>query len=151
MSYFCRYIDKLRRRHEHDGTAEAETWFTRLKTFFLCAPEKGLGLWLGSMSMYFLYLLSATVNHYASLKHEHITNDYTNGIAGFQTVHPLDLGGNSFVYEDRVLYFVVCGLYLACVVSWVWLVWFCTDPGIIDTRDANFEEVRYVFFFHKVI
>jgi hypothetical protein len=109
---------------------------------FLRAPEKGLGLWVGSMAMYFLYLASATVDGYTRHKHEKINNDYTGGVAGFHTINPLDLGGNSFVDFDYYLYYIVCGLYIFCVVAWVKLVWFSTDPGIIDTRDENFEEVR---------
>lgn len=93
------------------------------------------------MAMYLLYLLSATLNYYSEQRHDSINNRYTNGVAGFHTVNPLDLAGNSFVEHDFVLYLVVCGLFVACVFSWVYLVWYCTDPGIIDTRNANFDEV----------
>jgi hypothetical protein len=146
-----RYIYGLQQRQLADMETATEltpppvpTSYMRFKNFFLAAPEKGLGLWLGTMLMYFLYLLSATANHYRSVHHEHINNEYTGGVAGFHTVSPLDLGAQSFVYHDRVLYYVVCALYATCVVAWVRMVWFCTDPGIIDTRDANFEEVSVV-------
>lgn len=155
-SVVCRYIDQLRHRQ---AALAAEnpcpeppqplTRCARLKQFILCAREKGLGLWLGSALMYFLFLLSATINHYRTMGHSdvnNINNDYTKGIGGFHTVSPLDLGGQSFVYHDRVLYYIVCGLFMASVIAWTKLVWFCPDPGIIDTRDANFEEVKTYLF-----
>jgi hypothetical protein len=108
---------------------------------FLRAPEKGLGLWLGTMAMYFLYLASASIDGFTRERHKKINNDYTGGVAGFHTINPLDLGGNSFVDYDYVLFYVVCGLFISCAVAWVKLVWFSTDPGIIDTRDQNFDEV----------
>jgi len=73
---------------------------------------------------------------------------YTEGQHGYHTFNPLDLGALSFVQEDFVLYCVVCGLYVLCVAMWVKLVYFDYDPGIVDTRDVNFEEVsmRTVFY-----
>lgn len=107
---------------------------------FLNAPEKGLGLWLGTMLMFFLYLLGVSLNEYAQGQHETMNKDYTHG-GGFKTINPVDLGGNSFVKDDFILYIIVCCLFITCVVAWVYLVWFATDPGIIDTRDENFDEV----------
>ena len=114
---------------------------------FLNAPEKGLGLWIGTASMFFLYLLGVSLNEYAQQHHQDMDKDYTNG-GGFKTINPVDLGGNSLVRDDFILYIIVCSLFVLCVVSWVKLVWYSTDPGIIDTRDENFDEVGaaiYIF------
>ena len=108
---------------------------------FLRAPEKGLGLWAGSMVMYLLYLLCATVDEFYRGGHKHIKNEYTDGAHGFHTLNPLDLGGTSYVQEDFILYCVVCGLFVLCTALFVRLVYCSDDPGIVDTRDINFEEV----------
>lgn len=137
-----RYLDKDKLREVSDNS-RGQADLSRPSTLkaFLRAPEKGLGLWLGSMAMYLLYLLSATLNEFYHGPHKHISNIYTRGAQGFHTLNPLELGGNSFTEHDFLLYLIVCGLFVTISVLWTKLVWFNYDPGIIDTRDQNFDEV----------
>ena len=147
---YCRYLDKDKHREVSDNS-RGQSDLIRPSTLkaFLRAPEKGLGLWLGSMVMYLLYLLSATIDEYYEGGHKHVNNIYTEGAQGFHTLNPLDLGGNTFVDHDFVLYLIVCGLFVTSIILWVKLVWFNSNPGIIDTRDQNFDEVSHCVLYGR--
>jgi len=139
---YHRHLDQQRIREANDPSRSlSDTVRTSTLQAFLRAPEKGLGLWVGCMIMYLLYLLSATVVEFYRGGNKHIDNQYTEGRHGYHTFNPLDLGALSFVQEDFELYCVVCGLFVLCVTMWVKLVYFDYDPGIVDTRDVNFEEI----------
>ena len=137
-----RYLDQQRQCEVSDNSRDQadQSPPSTLKAL-LRAPEKGLGLWLGTMTIYLVYLFCAVFDFYQGRKVDKINNTYTKGVGGFHTVNPLDLGAMSFVGQDSELFLVVCGLFLACVLLWLRLVWLCRDPGIVDTRDQNFEEV----------
>jgi hypothetical protein len=145
--FFFSYLGKDVRREVSDNSRNQvdqlrSSWIKSL----LHAPEKGRGLWLGNMTILFLYLVCATISHYYSYKHidedTATTNRYTHGVAGFHSMNPLTLGGFSFIQHDFILYLIVCGLLLKSVALFAKLTCWCTDPGIIDTRDQNFDEVH---------
>ena len=94
--------------------------------------------------MLVLYLICATVNHYYKQGRQwNRSEQYSSKIqaADFHVTNPLDLGGFSFIANDFVLYVIVCGLCILSIISWIKLVWFDSDPGIIDSRDQSFDEV----------
>ena len=55
--------------------------------------------------------------------------------------NPFGIGGLSAAYEDYPLFIVVCYFALITFVLWVNIVWVNTDPGLVDTRGKNFDEV----------
>lgn len=62
----------------------------------------------------------------------------------FNVEDPLDIKGVSGAKNDPYLFMVTCILTILCTILWVKLVWIDNDPGIINTRSQDFEEVYMI-------
>lgn len=106
----------------------------------LSCPEKGLGMWLGSITVYSVYLVSCLfwAEFGAGKRYK---------ISGSSTVvrlhDPLGLGGVDGEVDDTYLFWSILSLLVLAAAAWLKLAWLDTDPGIIDTRNENFEEVIF--------
>lgn len=89
--------------------------------YIIYAPEKYLGLWLGSFTMTFFYLCncinSATV------------------ATGF-----LEIQTGSAYSKFQALFWINATFFLICVVLWVFIVWLKRNPGIVQNRKDSFEK-----------
>lgn len=109
---------------------------------FVHSQERGLGLWVSSMIVYAVYLVTSYFHT------EHHKNafpmDYTDPLKGFQHVDPKNLfhiegisggmHGSWFLYSSFLCFFV-------SIFTWWKLVWWDWNPGIIDNRVQDFEEI----------
>eukprot|EP01039_Chlorochromonas_danica_P001485 gene1485-1618_t len=115
---------------------------TRWQSFLLFmeklkeAPEKGRGFWLGSILVYGVYFWSC---HYSGIG--------TPATAAYQTFlhwsyrNPLQLQAIDALDKDEMLYYVSAVFAALSFLSWLALVFIYSDPGIINTRESDFEEV----------
>lgn len=91
------------------------------------------------MPMFAVYILSSffyCTNH----KNVNAVSSYsTFSEVSYQNI--FHIGGISGAEGYIWLVFVTMGLFLVSMFLWVILVWFQLDPGIINTRDHDFEEV----------
>lgn len=107
----------------------------------LLAHEKGLGVWLGStlvLALIFLGSFFASSPKYRDVVWSYHTD--RSGV-GERVYNPADVGGLSAAQEDPGLFWTAAALLVLGAALWSWLVWIDRDPGIIDTRDNDFEEV----------
>lgn len=65
----------------------------------------------------------------------------TGGWRAGDYFNPYNLGGISGGYFDPGLLYIIGVLELVSVWLWVKLVWADSDPGIVDTRFSDFDEV----------
>lgn len=90
------------------------------------APEKHMGGWIGVIMAYFLYIALNLTQHFAPGVVEH----HFNG-----------LGAVSAVAHHPTLFGLVCLFFGLTVYFWLWIVYISPDPGIIDTRCEDFDEI----------
>lgn len=95
---------------------------TQVQEIIQC-PEKGLGVWLGSFLVFCVYLVISIVWPYETQPHF------------------LPIAGTNSERKDLELFWTVFWLFILCGLMWVKIAWWDTDPGRIDTRDRDFEEV----------
>lgn len=106
---------------------------------FLSSPEKGLGLWLGSMSTYLVFLFSSASAVYGG---EDGGPQRTIAEGGRVPLsNPLGIGGLTAAREDPALFWLCSAFLVLCLLLWMQLVWLQPDPGMLDTRYKDFEEV----------
>ena len=86
----------------------------------LGAQEKYVGFYMGCMAAYSLYFLACIVSYVSDSKVLH---------------------GDDVIRHDSTLFIVVCVCYMSAQLFWVAIVWIWPDPGMVDTRDHDFEEV----------
>ena len=106
----------------------------------LLAPEKGLGLWLGSVTVFLMFL---ACSYFASFpEHRHASEGaHTDALGGSSVYNPADLGGMSAAREDQELFWVTCFFLLVGAACWSKLVWLDRNPGIVDTREQDFDDI----------
>lgn len=61
--------------------------------------------------------------------------------------NPLQIGGLSPATEDPFLFGISVFFVLGSFITWLKLAWLDNDPGRIDTRDRDFEEVFIIYTF----
>jgi hypothetical protein len=91
----------------------------------LGAPEKYIGLWMGTIANVFAYFICTFCYEY-------------NG------TNVLELRGLDSLAEDRTLFWISFGVNLFLVFVHIRVIWTHTDPGIVSTRETDFEEVAYM-------
>ena len=96
----------------------------QMSTFetFVYAPEKYLGLWLGSFTMTFFYL--------SNLLNSATTPD------GF-----LEIQTGSAYSKFNSLFWINASAFVVCVLLWLFVVWIKRNPGVVDNRRDCFEKV----------
>ena len=103
------------------------------------SSEKGIGLWIGTMTVYVVYLLSCFYydfdgfqengsSSYHSLRYVNIKNIFHIGGIG---------GARNTVW---ILWLAMFWTFMS-IATWLKVVWWNRDPGIINTRSEDFEEV----------
>eukprot|EP01034_Spumella_vulgaris_P021517 gene21517-27552_t len=103
----------------------------------LSCPEKGLGMWLGSVTVYVVYLISCLFwAEYGAGKRFAVSDSTT-----VRLHDPLGLGGVDGEVDDTYLFWTILSMLVLAAAVWLKLAWLDTDPGIIDTRDENHDEV----------
>lgn len=80
-----------------------------------------MGFYLGCMSAYTLYFLACIIRHSTGTK---------------------VLNGDNVIDHDATLFIVVCVCYVVAQMFWIAIVWVWPDPGMVDTREKDFEEVN---------
>ena len=88
--------------------------------YLIYAPEKYLGLWLGSFIMTFFYLCNCL-------------NSATTS-TGF-----LKIQTGSAYSRFNPLFWINATAFLICVLLWIIVVWVKRNPGIVDNRRDSFE------------
>jgi len=104
----------------------------------LSCPEKGLGLWMGGMAAYLVLLFSAAS---AQLGDGQQSEQRLSEQSRLRLQNPLAIGGLSMASSDPQLFWLCAAWACICVALWVWLVWLGPDPGMVDTRRADFDQV----------
>lgn len=133
----CRHLD----RWATDQLERAGFERFRLSALeeYLSCPEKGLGMWLGSMTAYLAYVASCL------FWAEQQGVNATYRLSARLTVHmedPLGVAGTDGEASDTCLFWVVFAALMLSVALWLKLVWLDADPGMVATRGADFDEVR---------
>jgi len=103
----------------------------------IVAPERLLGVWVGTMIAVMIYLFSC-INVYSN----HDSYDYNHHAKTFgygSSINILGIGGVSSCYYDLKLFFITFVSWLGCIYIWIMLVWIRIDPGMIDTRESDFD------------
>jgi hypothetical protein len=133
------------------------------------APEKFIGLYMG-MNLVCLFFCLCSVKYGAAVGFPGYSSGrdgsslnaqdaavYMSDVAGGGISYTLPRTGHGFVaigglscsIDDAPLFWTTFGFLLAGVLLWAKLVWFDTDPGIVYTRDDDFESVSrlkiYIF------
>lgn len=98
----------------------------------MSAPEKGIGFWLGSMSIYAIYLYSSFCTD---------TNTADSTLSHGDVLNPLQLQAIDSWEYDQELFSLAALSFLCAVGIWCKFMLCNSNPGIINTREADFEEV----------
>jgi hypothetical protein len=75
---------------------------------------------------------------------------FSNHLSSFKHIihHNLfQIRGVSGGYDFPWLLWIAALTYLGCIVMWLVVVWIVQDPGIIDNRAQDFEEVRISIYY----
>jgi hypothetical protein len=109
------------------------------------APERYLGLYIGSVSALVLYWICCQFHEAFNIKSyskefnsERHFNIGTN-VVSFAS--PFYLGGVDCAINDPWLFYSTLVLVLISVSLWLKLVWLDTDPGTVDTRFYDFDAI----------
>lgn len=125
---------------------------------FLMARERFLGLYLGSFVNYGLYfaasmILSASdhsmefaqqlMNEPGSWSSSYSTDDKQSkySLYSFNGQYYISLSGLNGYINHRRLFVASFVLFIFSGFLWLWVVWLFPDPGIINTRERDFNEV----------
>jgi hypothetical protein len=94
-------------------------------------------MWLGSVTVYVVYLISCLFwAEYGAGKRFAVSDSTT-----VRLHDPLGLGGVDGEVDDTYLFWTILSMLVLAAAVWLKLAWLDTDPGIIDTRDENHDEV----------
>ncbi len=92
---------------------------------------------MGSVAAYCLYLGSC--GFWASYSED--STYYILGHVAVRLHDPLGVRGVDGEVDDTALFFTILVLLAGCVLLWLKLAWFSTDPGVVNTRLKDFDEV----------
>lgn len=109
-----------------------------LKEFY-ASKDKGLGFWLACIIVYGVYLVS-TYYFWRSEGRDPADKE----LSGFRHVDPYDIfhiNAVSGAMASPSLLWVALLAYFTAILSWLKLVWIDWDPGIVDNRIQDFEEI----------
>jgi hypothetical protein len=94
-------------------------------------------MWLGCVVAYALYLVSCLLwAEYSSGTEYRVGNLFT-----VRMHDPLGMRGVDGEVDDAELFFLILAMMFCAVALWLQLAWVDTDPGVVDTREADLEEV----------
>lgn len=111
-----------------------------LLQYLLVAREKSLGLLLGTFIMYLTFICFSIFHGVP--RDQSLSSQ--KGAGGFDVHNPLDLGGMSCA-SDHQLFPTVVICFVLSLISFINLMWFDVDPGIVDTREEDFDCVSKVY------
>lgn len=90
------------------------------------APEKHMGSWMGAIAAYCLYIALNIAQYFAP---DTVARHFNN------------VAAISAVSNHPTMFALVCIFTVLTVYFWLWIVYLAADPGIIDTRCEDFDEV----------
>jgi len=119
--------DKVSPQKERANKARARILFSTWQRFII-APESYLGLWAGCLLASFVYIISS-LQYLHSLYY--LSSPY----------NPSNMGALGYNMEDLDFLLIIFVSTIFMTIIWVKLVFITSDPGIIDTREIDFDEV----------
>lgn len=113
-----------------------------MQRIMLC-KQRGLGLWLSTMLVYAVYLVTSFFA-LQNRRNAFTADDDSARLEGFQHVDPENLfhirGVHGGMHAPWFLYTSILCFFVA-VFTWWKLVWWDWNPGIIDNRIQDYEEI----------
>jgi len=150
---FIRYNDSIINKTKGDSEPDDYEALVQLNALqrLLAEPERQLGFYVGSFAGIVFYW-SSCLSLFLSRQTWEVAvsagySAKTRGASGFALVsspNPLGIGGISSGEYGRgdVALFLATGIFLfLSLLSWVKIAWLDKDPGIIDTRKNDFEDI----------
>mmetsp|Transcript_8952 Transcript_8952/g.13456 ORF Transcript_8952/g.13456 Transcript_8952/m.13456 type:complete len:728 (-) Transcript_8952:148-2331(-) len=98
------------------------------------APEKYVGFWVGNVAAFLFYFFCCMAYRYSS-------EDDDEGTFKGAARNSQGLAGLDCLTEDPALFWTALLSLAVTIVLWVVVVWIRTDPGMVDTRADDFDEV----------
>lgn len=128
-------VGTLQSRAMHAKGRLLLSWWQRI----LGAPEKYIGFWLGNILAFSYYYLSAIVYSYQSSQNDDDTDDHS----AYQDKvrNPTHIAGLNCALKDPGLFWCTLIFLLITLITWTMIVWIFPDPGIVNTRENDFNEV----------
>jgi hypothetical protein len=133
-SYLAMQVGSLQSRAMHAKGRLILSWWQQV----IGAPEKYIGFWFGNILAFLYYYLSAIV--YASREEEN-RNDDDHSAFHSTDRNPTHIAGLNCSLKDPGLFYTTLFFLAVTLTFWVMIVWVFPDPGIVDTRDRDFDEV----------
>lgn len=112
------------------------------------AKEQGLGLYLSCWLFYGIYILTCyfyTVDDENSSSHDITTSLESFQDITFRNIFHIegDIGGTDML----IVLYIAMGSMMLSLLTWIYLVWYDRNPGIVDYREEDFEEVLIQSFY----
>jgi hypothetical protein len=133
-TYFFRHLDihianNISSRKSSIGASSQNGLKLSLMEKLLSAKEKYIGFYLGNLASYLIYIVISVSNGY-NFTHGNIF--IISGVNGYR--------------DDFTLFCVSVVLIFSSCVQWLMMITNFCDPGIIDTRFTDFDEVTKIFY-----
>lgn len=147
-SYLAMQVGTLQSRAMHAKGRMLLSWWQQI----LGAPEKYIGFWLGNILAYLYYYLSVIVYTYKNNDDDNDNNNINienDDHSAFQSGsrNPTHIAGLNCLKKDPTLFWTTLVFLFITLVAWLMIVWIFPDPGIVDTRESDFFEVLFIYFY----
>lgn len=143
LYYFRRYeIYETNIKDQQSDSDKKLPYYLSLWSKFVCAQEKYVGIYLGVFCAFALYFF-ASIDFGLNYSRENNTSFDVNSLwmSSNEGTTFFRLGGISGYRDDADLFWLAFLLMLISLALWLLLVLNVLDPGIIDTRITDFDEI----------
>lgn len=129
--FYRRYMKAAKKKLAHVRDDRAR--LTIVEDLLTC-PERGIGMCIAGACLYTMYAsLSLLYNN------GHGQYGYTWALrSGLNPLHINGISGDKYFFG---LFWSFVYLLVLAIISWLYLTLVATDPGVVDTRERDFDEI----------